>query len=217
MLKVRSKGKEAPIGMTISSFPFFVSPVVLDLLASADPLWWEAFARADALPGLLGRANPPGWKTLETAFGRPSNEWNPDDWQRAARVLGFVLEQLEVRRILEAAPKRRGPKSKPKPAPNGAWQPRGLLDFPPKKIKGRPVHWTEEKLRSVAAVADRIAYQLTQEGRRATDAAVLERLLDEQFKEEKRSKPKLSKIAHHQANRGRLRNALIRCKNFRSQ
>ena len=176
-----------------------------------------ACERAEMPPGLLGHIDPSIWNRLAIRFGKGPAEWGLEDWQKAARILGLMIDQIEEsernRKFAESLPKRRGPK----PRLSQAWQGMGLLDFPVPKKGGRPRTWTEEDLRNLYALAEHTRHTLRQEGQSTTDKAVSDRILHEGWKRARHSNPTLRKGAFESSNRGRLRNALIRAKKLCSQ
>ena len=171
-----------------------------------------ACVRAEMPPGLLGRFDPPVWDRLAAHFEKTPTEWDPRDWENAARILGLMIDEIEeserFRKIADSILKRPGPKPKlPK-----EWQGLGLLDFPQPKKRGRPARWTPERLELLWGIAERIRRDLLAEGRRGTDAAVLERMIETGYALAKRSTPRLAKHAFRRDHEGFWRNALNRVK-----
>jgi len=202
--------------MSGSSLPFGL-PTPFFALAGTDDPFAIACARAEMPEGLLGRFDPPVWNRLAARFGKLPAEWCPEDWEKAARILGFMVYQTEEsersRKIKDSIRKRPGPK----PRPPKKWQGAGLLDFPPPSRGGRPPTWKEENLRELYALAEHMRRALTNDGRRATDKAVLDLILDEGWRRARQSTPKLRKSSFESIHRGRLRNALTRAKKIYSK
>jgi len=82
----------------------------------------DACARA-AYPtlGLLNVRNiPECFSRVKRYLGKTEDQWNAEDWLQAARILGFFVDELQRRQrlaqLLNAMPKKRGPKPR-KPQP----------------------------------------------------------------------------------------------------
>jgi hypothetical protein len=174
----------------------------------------------EEMPGLLGQIDPSIWNRLATRFGKGPAEWGLEDWQKAARILGLMIDQIErnerLRKIADSTPKRRGPK----PKLPMEWRGMGLLgwlDPPEPKKRGRPSQWTPERLEGVWGIAQRFRHELIEEGRRGTDKEVLNRMIETGYALAKRSNPRLAKYAFRSAKEGPWRNALIRAKKLFSK
>lgn len=140
----------------------------------------DAYFWATMPDGLLGRIDPAVYQRLVEKFGKPTNEWNLEDWQFAARVLGFYVGELlleQHRRSTLAQTKKRG-RGRPRKLPAVSHGLLGPIFDKPAKRRGAKVKFSDDDLKKVLeAVAEAQELWNIKNGRGAIKS-VLTRILE---------------------------------------